>query len=551
MEGIKVTISQSIGGAGHNVSGAVKEAISKIKAAGGGELIFEKGEYHFYEKDTVKKFFAVSNNSACDKNTVALIEGINGLTVDGNGSVFVFHELAFPFIVSQSSNIEIKNIIFDRGRYPQAIMKFSDMTDDGFKLEIDKNKDPYYVKDGALVFKRDWGEYSGLDSIFSIHATERQSVEYLITGDCRESHDNLPANYVMTDAEETDGGVYFKYRTDKKYKFNFKDGENVTSILDGRRYIDVIFIEKSSNIKISDIKVRRGVGMGIVAQLSRNIEIDNFSTDSKFYGEYSTLTADALHFVHCSGKLDIHNCTIEYTSDDAINMHGMYTVIEKTEENAIYSRIMHQEQRKFLLYESGDRLEIIDNNTFERVSEFIVSNAEFIDDEGVCIKISGHFTKNAERANVGFLIEIPDKMPDLHLYDNNFNNFPHMRLSGAGNILVENNKLTRCCAALLAKDLAKYWYESGRIGNLIFRNNYLDDCNKRGGENFILIDVDGVAADKCPKIHKRIEISGNTFKNIKKRAIFAAGVQELVIENNTFENITDELIVIDGKVSEE
>ena len=131
MEGIKVTISQSIGGAGHNVSGAVKEAISKIKAAGGGELIFEKGEYHFYEKDTVKKFFAVSNNSACDKNTVALIEGINGLTVDGNGSVFVFHELAFPFIVSQSSNIEIKNIIFDRGRYPQAIMKFSDMTDDG------------------------------------------------------------------------------------------------------------------------------------------------------------------------------------------------------------------------------------------------------------------------------------------------------------------------------------------------------------------------------------------------------------------------------------
>ena len=50
-----------------NVTPPVREALEKLRVAGGGELHFEKGEYHFYREGSRKEFVAVSNNSACDK----------------------------------------------------------------------------------------------------------------------------------------------------------------------------------------------------------------------------------------------------------------------------------------------------------------------------------------------------------------------------------------------------------------------------------------------------------------------------------------------------
>ena len=40
----------------------VLNALEDLKASGGGELHFEKGEYHFYKKGSKKEFYAVSNS---------------------------------------------------------------------------------------------------------------------------------------------------------------------------------------------------------------------------------------------------------------------------------------------------------------------------------------------------------------------------------------------------------------------------------------------------------------------------------------------------------
>lgn len=551
----KITISKNCGGNGNNASLAVADALKKLNSTGERILCFEKGEYHFYNDGTVNKFFAVSNNSACNKNIAMLIENTSDITIDGNNSVFVFHDMVFPIIVSNSKNITLKNIIFDRAYYPCAIMKIQNITDEGFEVKIDKNKNPYYTENGTIVFKREWGELSGVEKIFAFHATERFHIEFLLTGGCKESPENLAAPYIWADASETENGIYCKYRTDKNYSLGFCEGETVETILDGglggSRDTDLIFIDKSENIKVSGIKVRRGVGMGIIAQLSRNIEIDSFCTEQEFYNEHSTLTADAMHFVNCGGMLEIHNCVISGTSDDVINVHGMYTVVENIDKNVIYAKIKHHEQRKFLPYEKSDRIVIIDSETLAEVAEFTIDEAEFTDSCGYDIKICGSFTKKCGDIRPGFLIELPDKMPDLHLHDNDFSDYPNMRISGAGNILIENNRLKNSVSALTAMDLAKYWYESGRIKNLVFKNNYLDNCNGKSGESFIVIGVDGIDgtnAENCPKIHKRIEISDNIFKNIKNHAIFACGVENLVIKNNIFENLTEELMVVDGCV---
>lgn len=541
------TITKKHSGIGTNATPAVIEALSEIRACGGGILNFEKGEYHFYKAGTLKKFYPVSNNSANDKNIVFPISDFENLTVDGNGSVFVFHEVVFPFVVDGSKGIILKNFICDCAFPPFVEFTVCGKSDEGFKLLTEISKNPYRTENGALIFEREWGERSGIVRKFDLHACKRVHVQYLFTGDSTDSTHNLPANYMLTDAYTDKDGIRFLYRPDSPSKCEYEEGEVIKSLIDGSRDVDVILLNKSENVRIENITVRRGIGMGVIAQLSRNITVDSFSTDREYHNERSTLTADALHFVNCSGNLEICNCHISHTADDAVNMHGMYTVISSKNEDEMLLTIAHQEQYYFNPYVKGDILSVINNETLDVVAVFKVDSSELIGLGGRQLRLTGTFEQGKDAVKCGFLVENPLKMPDLHMHHNHFEWYPHSRISGAGNILIEDNRFEHGIAALLALDLAKYWYESGRIRNLVFRNNYINDCNALGGESFIVIGIDGYPEETAPKIHDRIEISSNTFDGIKKHAIKASGVNNLIIRDNVINSDKDRLIVIDGK----
>lgn len=529
---------------GNNASATVVNALKSLSDGKNSKIVFEKGTYHFYTDKTVKKFYAVSNNDSSIKDIVFPIENFDGLTIDGGGSTFVFHDLVFPFIISKSCNVTLENFCVDRGQTPQVAMRVKEVNESGFLLEINREKYPFRVENGNLIFEREWGELSSHDRIMGLQSSSTKAVQYLVVGDCNRPTDKLATTHVCADVTETPDGVSFAFRPENKFPFKFKAGETLLSIVDGGRKSDLIFINRSENVKINNISVKRAVGMGVIAQISKDIEIDDFSTVHKDENDpCCAITADALHFVNCHGKLEIKNCKISDLGDDAINVHGMYTKADVADEKTIFADIAHHEQRYFLPYEHGDRLEIINDKTLEVVAEFVVESAAVISEDGSKVKINGHFTKGLpENVKKDFLIEIPDKMPDTHIHDNSFLRFPHIRVSGAGKILIENNLIYKASAAILALDLAKYWYESGRIRDLVFRNNTVEDLS---GNNFVLIGASGFEANDCPKIHDRIEISGNTFRGARKYFIDVSGVKRSIIRDNKFECETE--ILIDGK----
>ena len=544
MKCLKLTANEC----GNNASPAVVKALESLSGGKDSKIVFEKGTYHFYTDGTVKRFYAVSNNVSSDKDVVFSIRNFDGLTIDGGGSTFVFHNIVFPFAISKSRNVHLENFCVDRGQTPQAVMRVKEVNENGFSLEIDRGKCPFRVENGNLIFEREWGELSSHDRILGLQSSSTKAVQYLVVGDCDKPTANLATTHVCADATETPDGVSFVFRPENKFPFRFDAGETLLSIVDGGRLSDLIFIERSENVKIRNITVKRALGMGGIAQISKNIEIDNFSTAPRSENDPCTLiTADALHFVNCYGKLEVKNCKISDIGDDVINVHGMYTKVSTCDKENIYADIAHSEQRYFIPYEHGDRLEIIDDKTLEIVAEFKVGNASVISDDGSKVKIEGHFSKGfAENIKKDFLIEIPDKMPDVHIYDNSFSDFPNMRISGVGKIVIENNMICKSNTALIAQDLAKYWYESGRIKNLTFRNNTIDNSRS---ESFIMVGASGFEPDNCPKIHDRIEICGNTFKGVKKYAINISGTKNYTIHDNKFEGKKE--ILIDGKVTEQ
>ncbi len=528
----KIGIENS--GIENNATPLVRKAIEELKS--GGTISFEAGEYHFYEEGTFEGFFVISNNASGMKKVVFPLIGCKNLTIDGNGSVFVFHKKAFPFIVQKSSGISFKNFIITRMAPANTTFTIHDQTDEGFYLKVSDDTE-WEVRDGVIYFKNEISEFSTLENHISLHRICPFFVRYLYVGDCKHPREGLPAPSMYVEAEERNGEIYFRYRDDTPVKEKYNEGEQLLSLLvkGGTRQLTVMVLDRSEDVLIKDVTIRRGIGMGVMAMLTRNIEIDGLTVSGAFHNEPTSTTADAMHFLHCSGKVEVHNCVVAGSQDDVFDLHGIYTEIKSVGDGEIISELKHYEQRFFNPYEPGDELRIVNPKNRDIISTFVVESAELVDENvGDRIRIKGEFTSGPREGLENFLIEIPAKMPDFHVHHNNFSDYPRMRISGSGNMIVENNIIRNCCSALLAYDLAEYWFETGRIKSLIFRNNILENCNLMGGGDDFIIDIGvaGIEHSKAPKIHEYIEISGNRVNRVDHLFIRAGGVKNLVLRDN-------------------
>ncbi len=520
----KIVLSQK--NPSYNFTPDVIKSITDIK--NGGCISFEFGEYHFYEDGTCQAFFAPSNNETGIKKVVFPLIDCSDIVIDGNGSTFVFHGTVSPFIVKNSRNITIKNATLTTFLPSYALMQVVEKTDEKFVCKFDDTKIPCKVCNGNLVFNTETEAISTVSKKLSFHAMERVVIRYLFTKDCVSSKENLPAGYVFCEAFEKDGCIEFFYLDDEKSeKCAYDVGEYVSINLEESRFRDVFFLEDSENTVISEITVKRGGGMGIIAQLCKDIEIDRFIVKPS-EGESITLTADIIHIVNCSGKLSIHDCELKSSLDDACNVHGTYTSVASIGENFVDVRYMHEAHSFLELYKKGDLLTIINKKNLDEVCRFRVSSACFSDSSGMAIRIYTDDPTN--NIGEGFLIESPLRMPDMHIYRNKSENIPHWRLSGAGDIIVENNEYTDCNFPVYAFDLAEYWYESGRIRNLVIRNNHFRKA--RFSDGFIKTGVSGYSGDDTPYIHKSITVTENVFEDMIDLAYDIKGFEKVIIKDN-------------------
>ncbi len=507
------------------------ETVNILSHINNGEtLFFEKGTYHFFEEGSFKGFFAPTNNETGIKRVAFPLIGLNDITIDGNGSTFIFHGRVSPFIIQHSKNITIKNITLTTYRAPYALMEITEKSEEKFSCRFDSEKTPYKVSDGNLSFLTESGELNTQNTILSLHALSRVVIRYLFSADCKKSKENLPAPYMNCRIGENNGIVDFYYANyEKSEKCVYDVGELISINLEENRLRDVFFLEASQDIVISDINIRRGGGMGVIAQLCENVEISNLCVKPEA-NEPVTLTADILHFVNCSGRLSIHDCEFESSLDDACNIHGNYTVISGITDNYIDVEYKHEAHSFLEMYKPGDVLTVIDNVSLNEICTFEVSECRFTDDSGMKMRLISTSELPINILKCECLVENPFRMPDVHIFNNKSINIPHWRISGAGNILVENNYYDDCGCPIYAFDLAQYWYESGRIKNLTIKNNTFK--NARYGEGFIITGVSGYNSEKTPLIHENITITDNVFNGFKNKAITVAGFRNKVIENN-------------------
>lgn len=532
-----------------NASPVLQKALAKIKAEykEGEKVIlrFPEGRYEFHEKGAAVREYYISNHDQTNPKKVGIaLEDMKNLTLDGQGSEFVFHGRMLPVSLLRSENCLLKNFSIDFENPHIAQVKIVE-------------NDP---QDGIVFEPAPWVDYRiAKDSIFEAYGegwTMRHLWGIAFDGDTKH------LVYNTSDIGcPTKGASEVAPR--RIHAPGWKDARlvpgTVVAMRGWGRPTPGIFLSHDVNTTIENVKVHYAEGMGLLAQLCENITLEKFGVCLKGDADprYFTTQADATHFSGCKGKIVSCNGLYEGMMDDAINVHGTYLkVVKRVDDRTLVGRYMHGQSWGFEWGCPGDEVQFIRSNTMELVGkqnkiisirpydkeqtegarEFLITFQEPVD--------------QVINEQSGFGIENLTWTPEV-LFSGNVirNNRARGSLfSTPRKTIVENNLFdhTSGAAILLCGD-CNGWFETGACRHVIIRKNRFVNAltNLFQFTNAVISiypeipDLKGQQQYFHGGPEGGIVIEDNEFETFDAPILYAKSVDGLVFRNNTIKLNTE------------
>jgi hypothetical protein len=450
---------------------------------------------------------------------------MDGFEVDGQGSEFIFHGFISPFLLNNSKNIEFKNFSIDYKRTfhseGQIISACSDSIDVYFPSAY-----PYKVENNVLIFTDDEGRVYPWSSLLEFDPQKRETAYKVVDYWC--------GPYAKV--KELEKGMVRVY-----YPGLRATAGNVMAFCASHRLVPAFNIMSSENISFFHIDLYHCGGMGIVAQMSRNITIDNIRVcPAPESGRIISLTADATHFVNCSGYIKMTNCLFECQKDDATNIHGLYAQIDQIlSSKELLVRMAHPQQFGVDFIFPEYKVEFVESESLNTYSDNIALKTERINNEYTKVIFENPIPDKVKRGDGIASIE---GYPEVLIKNCTIkgNRARGILLGSRAKIIIEDNYFHASGAAILLEGDCSFWYEQAGVRDLIVRNNIFDNCFYGTWGNAIIQVGSGIKDNKrdISRYNRNILIENNVFNIFTPEILNLYSVDGLVFKNNTINKTT-------------
>lgn len=490
------------------------------------------GEYHFYPEDGLEMSLYISNHDQQKgANTPVGIPLVNlkGVTLEGNGSHFIFHGNMLPFLMMDSRDVTCNNIRISYAT-PFAIEgKIIKASKRDITLSLPPDA-PWGIKDGIFHIACD------RESLPVEHALAFEENGIMApTG--KKGDIPLKGKAAMADGET------IRIETDPAAA-----GLHVGQTLVLRSYArphPAMLLYRSHDTRLNNIVFHDSQGMGLLAQRCENVTIHGGGC-LRAKGRMHTVAADATHFSNCRGLIHIEKATYEGMMDDAINVHATCLRIERIEGKEITVRYMHPQAIGFEVFKEKETLRFIHSKTLENDRETAkVVSVSRLSQTGNGDEIDGTLCKLTLDAppppgiGVGDAVENADWHPSVEFIGNIVR---HNRARGALFTTSKPVKVANCTfdhchgsAILLAGD-AQGWYESGSCQGVEITGNTFDHnltARYQFAEAIISIYPEIREPNRQKqRYHHNIRICNNRFTTHKVPLLYARSVDGLKFTGN-------------------
>lgn len=508
---------------GKDATEAIRRAIhAAMEAPKPVILSFPVGRYDLYDEKAVRRIYHVSNTApetvSSEKVIGILLDGASDITIDGHGSLLMFHSKMTMLVADHCKDITFRNISFDFAR--PTVSEFRVERISGKTMDVVIGDEyPYSVENNRLIWlggnvspdsnlaqqydpiqDRTWRrwDWNPIQSAKSIEEIGPHRV--------RLTYDHTPDAQV---------GAIFQFR-------------------DGVRDQVGAFINRSKNISFLNVGMHFAHGLGIVSQFSENVSFDHLVfTPRPSTGRTCAGYADFLQFVGCRDRVSITNSAFAGAQDDAINVHGMFLQVQSKEaDDKIIVRFMHPQSWGYDAFAPGDDIEFVNKDSLTSFGSGRVSAVQQIDGRNILLTLERPVPTNLRMG--ADCVENVTWTPSVVVKNCRFARVPTrgILVTTRQPVLIEGNTFWRLpMSSILIADDAGSWFESGAVHNVRITGNTFAECSSP----VISIAPENSDAEAERPVHRQIDVEHNLFRMPAGMAIDAKSVQGLTLKMNTFE----------------
>lgn len=506
----------------------IKDAIAAAKEASkGGKTVtisFPEGRYDIYPDMIEARELYISNTVGTDQNYKMkkigiLLEDMDNVTLDGNGSLFMFHGKMTTFASIGCDNVEFKDFAVDF-QVPTVVDVTVESVEGNSAVLYVPECYNYEINGTTVTWLSDVSPYTG-ERYWSISSFPHTQHFDTLTG-LKGTVAGFDALTSVTKIEEL--GNHRLKVTYSSVPSSVKAGMCYEGRPTVRDHAGTFFW-KSTDVKLTSLDIQFLHGFGMVAQHCDGLALTDVDFEvPQGSGRATAGYADFLQVSGCKGDLNIEGCTFANAHDDPINIHGTFNKVTEisADRRTITVDYMHRETAGFPNYFAGDRIEFMTTTNMIPVENSVCTVKSVDGPDGMGGNM-GTGTGNLTKIRLTLETPIPKEIQAGNYVVENITYTPNVTIRNCefkevstrgilvttrGSVLIENNHFdgTRMASIFISND-ANGWWESGPVKNVTIRNNTFT----RGNRQAILIYPTNRDVSTANTIHSGIEILENTF----------------------------------------